>query len=194
MPDRPGRYVRSCCQQQEIVGDVPSTHQPAALAVVGSRLRAAAAASVAGRSRIQKEPVRGVAPDRACVLPRRRRRLAGDHHRRRRQRGGRHHRQRGHGGLADLPRRPRGAVGGLCPGAGDGAADGRRHLPPRTRSEPAPEARHAPLRPCLLQPGRAIGRLRPSSPGGAALLPLAVDDARPDADRASFCLPRNSWA
>ncbi len=131
--------------------------------------------------RIQKEPLRGVTPDRACVLSRRWRRLAGDHHGRRRQRGGRHHRQRRHGGLADLSRRPRSALRGLRPGAGDGADDGRRHLPRRTRAQPDPEADHASLRPCLLQPGRAIGRLRASAPGGAALLPLAVDDARPDA-------------
>ena len=48
-------------------------------------------------------------------------------------------------------------------------------------SQPDLEPDHASLRPRLLQPGRAIGRLRASAPGGAALLPLAVDDPRPHA-------------
>ena len=62
-------------------------------------------------------------------------------------------------------------------------------IPRRTRAAPDIEPDRAPLCPCLLQPGRAIGGLRSSPPGGTTLLPLAADDARPDAFRRFLAHP-----
>src|SRR5258707_136091 len=66
-------------------------------------------------------------------------------------------------------------------GTRQGAYKVRRYISRRTSEKPDIEPREESLRSRVLQQGRAIGRMRSSSSRGSALLPLATDDARPDA-------------
>ena len=97
--------------------------------------------------------------------------------------------------VRDSARARRRRVAGARRGAGRGirVADGRRALPPRTRTQPGAATRDRPL--CLrpVDPARADGGLHALPRGRGAARPLAADDPGPRARGQPSTSRRNSW-
>src|ERR1051326_2321003 len=144
-------------------------------------LRAAPATSQTHRAGIQAVSLPCSQTCRICLFHRVGRRLSGEHNGERAGRRGRNNRKRGCGGSTSRVARQYGADQRLCPSAGCWLENKGGAVQQGVGTKRVDANGDASLYARLLQPGGSVRRLQSVSFLGAAMLPLASNDARPHA-------------